>query len=169
MPTPRPIRSASSLENEAIVITCESSPITATPVPSDKAAVINGSSMARNEPNTMNNTTAAAMKPNSNPVEELSWFPLSAMFPSTWNWTPSPDADVIVDTKCLAAALVILFLFAASSNVTFANADLARRRDLMLGAGRERRADRRRRVGTCSTFLNKASARARTAGSVTLP
>ena len=57
------------------MITCESSPITATPVPSDKAAVINGSSIASNDPNTMNNTTAGARKPNSNPVEELSWLP----------------------------------------------------------------------------------------------
>ena len=46
-------------------ITCENRPMTAIPVPSERPAVTSGSSMASNEPNTMNSTTAAARKPNN--------------------------------------------------------------------------------------------------------
>ena len=84
--------------------------------------MISGRSIAITEPNTMNSTTAAARKPSSMPVALVVLIAGLAMFPSTSNSTPLPDADVIVETKCLAAVLVILFLFAASSKVTFANA-----------------------------------------------
>ncbi len=47
--------------------------MTAIPVPSDTPAVRSGSVIARNEPNTMNSTTAAAMKPMNVPLAPLSW------------------------------------------------------------------------------------------------
>ena len=46
-----------------MLITWDSSPTTATPVPSDSPAVSSGRSMERNDPNARNRTTAAARKP----------------------------------------------------------------------------------------------------------
>ena len=57
----------------------------------------------------MNSTTAAAMKPMNVPLAPLSWRACWADWPSTWNCTPPPAAEVTVLTKCLAWAFLILF------------------------------------------------------------
>ena len=62
------------------------------------------------------------MKPNNRPLPWLLVLPASAMLPSTWNCTPSPDCDVIDCTKACAWGAVILFWLAALVKVTLANA-----------------------------------------------
>ena len=99
MPTPRPISSDNSLENEAISIEFDSSPTSAIPIPSDAPAVSSGSSVASSEPNTRNSTTAAAAKPIWSPAVELWGSAFSAIPPPTWNWTPPPDARVTSETN----------------------------------------------------------------------
>ena len=65
-------------------------------------AVTSGSSIAVNEPNAMNSTIAAAMKPNTRLELWLVGLPAWAMLPSTWNSTPPPEPDWITLTKCWA-------------------------------------------------------------------
>ena len=84
--------------------------------------MISGSSIAMNEPKTMNSTIAAARKPNTSPLPWLVGLPASAMLPSASNSTPRPEAEVIVLTKCRACAAVILFWLAALVKVTLAKA-----------------------------------------------
>ena len=63
MPTPSPMSRISWPENCGILSTWLSRETTATAVPSDTSAVMSGSAVARSDPNTKNNTTAAATIP----------------------------------------------------------------------------------------------------------
>ena len=101
-------------------MTCESSPTIAIAVPSDTPAVSSGSAIARNDPNATNRTTAAAMNPRARPLVPPPVSPSVAIWPSTWNCTPLPEAEVTFDTNRFAAATETLF--DGTSNVTFANA-----------------------------------------------
>ncbi len=148
--------------------TCENSPTAAIPLPSEKPAAINGSTIAVNEPKTMNRTIAAARKPNNSPLPVLVEFPAWAMLPSTWNWTPSPEAEVITSTKCLAWAAVILLRLAALVKVTLAKA-IWPLGAIWCAAPAAKGEATEATLGTCSTLANSCCARALTAGSVTLP
>ena len=100
-------------------MTCESSAMTATELPSAIPAVSNGSVAASSEPNTRSRTTSAAAAPRP-VVLTLVRAAAFATCPSTSTWRPFPAPVRAASTKCFASPLVILA--ACFVSVTFAKA-----------------------------------------------
>ena len=101
-------------------MTCDSSPTIAIAVPSETPAVSSGSAIASTDPNATKSTTAAARNPSARPLVPPPVSPSVAIWPSTWNCTPPPEAVITSETNRFAAATETLF--DGTSNVTFANA-----------------------------------------------
>ena len=141
--------------------------MTAIPVPSETAAVSSGSSIARNDPNTRNSTTAAAMKPKPRLLDELSWLPCWAIWPSTSNSTlPLRGARDLLDER-LGGGVGELVGLDVEGDVR--EADLAGLGDLAGAAGLYGCAIVRHVRGPATVVEQRIELRARTAGSVSVP
>src|ERR1700733_14699702 len=159
MPTPRPIRRASSLENDAMLSTFDNRPSRALAVPNDTPAVSSGSIIAGNVPNTANSTAPAARNPIGIAVEEPDGSPTSATWPPAANWTPRPEAELTIESKATDSAVdrfAALWLKLTVANATWLDGGIGRARGGPWGDVIEPT------WGSRATLRISASARART-------
>ncbi len=114
----------------------------------------------------MNSTTAAAMKPKKVPLAPLSCRACCAVWPSTWNCTPPPAAEVTVFTNCFASGFPILFDWVFQVTFAYATSPFGAIWRALPGAYGDAITET---CGVAFSLRNSAFARVRTAGSVTLP